>query len=79
MDVSDSEQLGGQKLLETVASLTGLPEQIAYAELTQILHLAGQNSGDLTLDGLRAAMLAYLETLDAGITEAGETGLSDAQ
>ena len=63
MDVSKSEKLDGEKLVQAVVSLSGLPERDAHDELDRILQLSGTSTGELTLDGLRAAMLAYLETL----------------
>jgi hypothetical protein len=58
-------ELGGRVLLETVASLTGLPQNLVHDELDQILKLSPGNpeGGDLTMQELRTAMLAYLETL----------------
>lgn len=88
MDVSQSDSklatvaplLDGPKLLKTVVSLTGLPEEMVYEELDQILKLkepSGEQEGpqgrplyeDLTLEGLRAAMLEYLETIQADLGE----------
>jgi hypothetical protein len=66
MEVSD-KQTGpgesGQALLDTVASLTGLPEGLVQQELHEMLEVAGQNAGSVTLDQLRQAMLLYLEAL----------------
>jgi hypothetical protein len=75
MDVSDRQNqvietnLGGKELLETVVSLTGLPEELMQKELIRILESSGQDSTNLTLDDLRFALLAYLEQLDAGMPE----------
>ena len=69
MEVSNQNQPGGQELIETVVSLTELPAPLVREELNQILKLTGQNSGDVTLDELRKAMLVYLETLQSGILE----------
>jgi hypothetical protein len=70
MDVSDRDnafqvEQEGQELIETVVSLTGLPAPLMQKELQTILETAGQNTSDLTLDDLRAAMLTYLESLQA--------------
>ncbi len=81
MDVSESDQtlasvaplLDGPKLLHTVVSLTGLPEEMIYEELDQILKLKEQDTEELTLDGLRAAMLAYLETIQANMGDSPES------
>jgi hypothetical protein len=64
MDVSDKQGLeSGQALLDTVASLTGLPEGLVQQELQEMLTVAGQSAGSVTLDELRQAMLLYLEAL----------------
>ena len=71
MDVSknektNNEDLGGQELIETLVSLSGLPEPLAHEELDEILKMSGHTPGtktDLTLDQLRAALLVYLEAL----------------
>lgn len=60
MDVSNKK---GSELLDTVASLTGLPEELVQNELHELIAAAGQNAGNVTLDQLRQAMLLYLETL----------------
>ena len=65
----------GYKLLDAVASMTGLPDPLVQKELTEILELSGQNAGSLTLDELRKAMLVYLEAVaeeqEAAEAEAG--------
>lgn len=65
MEVSKGNQPGGTVLLDQVVSLTGLPEKEVQAELCQIIEEAGMSSSSLTLDQLRAAMVAYLESLQA--------------
>ena len=62
--VSTDPELGGEALLQTVVSLTGLPETLVYPELDRILKLSPhkKGEGEVTLDELRAAMLAYLES-----------------
>jgi hypothetical protein len=59
----ESEALTGYALTDTVATLTGLPEGLVQEELQQLLETAGQDSGSVTLDQLRQAMLVYLEAL----------------
>ena len=66
MEVSNREEPDGNELIQTVVSLTGLPEEHAYDELNQILKYTGKTETNLTLDELRTAMLAYLEALQAG-------------
>ena len=60
MDVSNKK---GTELLDTVATLTGLPEDLVQNELQELVAAAGQDAGEVTLDQLRQAMLLYLETL----------------
>jgi hypothetical protein len=56
---------GGQELLNEVASLTGLSEHLheVQAELTNIIQTSGHTPQNLTLEELRASMVAYLESL----------------
>jgi hypothetical protein len=61
MDVPRNKKLEGQDLVNSVVSLTGLPEEEMYKELEQILESSGHQSSELTMDSLRAAMIAYLE------------------
>ena len=66
MDVSNrdlSGEPGGQELIETVASLTGLPAPVMEGELKSILEQSGQSVASLTLDELRTALAAHLERL----------------
>jgi hypothetical protein len=78
MEVSDNVKSGesqkGQDLLDTVASLTGLPEDLVQQELQDMITVAGQNPGNVTLEELRKAMLLYLEALALQ-----EEGLLDAE
>lgn len=61
--VTTTENAQGPALIDQVVRLTGLPENWVHEELDEILTTSGQPSEELTLDGLRAAMLAYLESL----------------
>lgn len=64
MDVLNRENgPGGQELIETVVSLSGIPAPLMAEELGKILETSGHEAADLTLEGLRAALLAYMETL----------------
>jgi len=71
MDVSDQNKLQagitssgqtGSELVDTVVSFTGLPETLVGEELGSILESAGHSPETLTLEQLRAAMVAYLES-----------------
>ncbi len=77
---SAAEELGGETLLNTVVSLTGLPQKLMYEELDQILKLSPhkREAGDLTMQELRTALLAYLESLGESFGEEpmGELELS---
>jgi hypothetical protein len=85
MDVSqnqESSELSGQALMDTVASLTGLPEGLVQQELQEMLEVAGQNAGSATLDDLRKAMLLYLEALalqEEALMEPGDHVLSASE
>lgn len=71
--------LEGEKLLQTLVSLTGLPEGFAHQELNQILQSTGEspeNRADMTLDDLRAALVRYLELLGPGDPELEPSELS---
>lgn len=66
MSTDHRNQMDGEKLIETLVSLTGLPEGLAHQELDQILDMSGHSSESrttLTMDELRAALLTYLEAL----------------
>ena len=52
----------GNSLFKAVTELTGLPETQIANELTRIVRGSGSNPESLTLEELRAAMLAYLES-----------------
>jgi hypothetical protein len=62
---SVTHALEGSQLIDTLVTLTGLPEPVAHNELDEILALTGRDVDartDLTLDELREALLVYLET-----------------
>ena len=77
MEVSNQSEPGGKELIETVVSLTDLPEPEVREELDQILEMSGRSSGELTLDELRKAMLIYLEALGSNILEEGNESSAD--
>lgn len=62
----------GHELIQTLVSLTGLPESLASQEMEQILEMSGHAPAartDLTLDELRQAILTYLEALAPPLDE----------
>ena len=70
MEVSKKdEESGGQELVQTLVSLTGLPEPWVSQELLQILETTGQNAQEITLEKLREAMLVYLEEVHASLSK----------
>ena len=75
MEVSNQES-SGENLVRTVITLSGLPEASAEQELGHVLKNAGENPANVTLEGLRAAMLAYLESMQAEF-EAESQALTD--
>jgi hypothetical protein len=62
-ELSEHHQQGAP-LLETLVSLTGMPEELMHQELGDILHQAGSDASTVTLDQLRHAMILYLEQLE---------------
>lgn len=62
----------GEALFNRIVQSTGLPSEWVSSELKTILDDAGQDRSSMTLEDLRAVMLAYLEsTLGAmeGVSE----------
>lgn len=58
--------LSGEQLLEEVVALTGVPQDQMKQELARILSETGHGAPEeLTIETLRASLLAYLEELDA--------------
>ena len=65
MDVSSYDtEPGDQELIQTIVSLTELPEVPIRQELEQILEIPLRDSENVTITQLREAMLAYLELVD---------------
>jgi hypothetical protein len=71
MEVSsqDAVESSGQELIQTLVTATGLPEEWIHNELDHILETSGQTSVDITLEQLRASMLAYLEAMQADFVD----------
>ena len=68
MEVSDRNFEAGEELIQTLISLTGLPELPVRAELEEILKSAGHSTiNDLSMDDLRAALLVYLDAVQEDI------------
>lgn len=70
----------GDDLIRSISAITGLGEDSVKSEVSEMLTLSGQQtqSSDLSrlsLEELRAAMLVYLETINADMT-AGEDSSS---
>ena len=68
MEVLNGEDINvsgpnGKTLIQTVVSLTELPEPLVHHEMNEILMQSGHESEVLTLAELRAAMLSYLEAI----------------
>jgi hypothetical protein len=62
-----SIELGGDALIQTVVTLTELPEGIVQREVNEMIQLSGHETESLTLDQLRVAMLNYLEEIHASM------------
>jgi hypothetical protein len=70
----------GDELIRSISAIAGLAEDSVKSEVTEMLSLSGQpsaasNLSNLSLDELRAAMLVYLETINADM-ECGEDSSS---
>lgn len=79
---TQTQDESGHALLDTVASLTGLPEDLVQQELHEMLAMAGQSAGNVTLEQLRQAMLLYLEALalqEEGLTDDAEAMMHAAE
>ncbi len=60
----------GNDLIRSISAITGLAEESVKSEVSDMLTLSGQPAhegslSNLSLDQLRAAMLVYLETINA--------------
>lgn len=77
MEVSGDDMLTGVQLIDKVVSLTQLPHSLMQEELGQIIENSGHAPEGLTLDQLREAMLAYLESLYASCSEECESGSTE--
>ncbi len=64
-EAADPQKPDGRELIAQVVTATGLPENLAHQELSDILRLSGKDSEELTLEHLREAMLHYLQALDS--------------
>ncbi len=60
--VTSISEITGNKLIEAVVNLTGLPMNVIQHELHHYIEKSGHEIGTLTLDDLRAVMLHYLES-----------------
>jgi hypothetical protein len=80
MMVSKNKEPGGQELIEAVVSATGLPGNLVEDELQTIIRNTGHAPTDLTLDKLREAMIAYLESTykDLALLEEAEQGTNES-
>lgn len=52
----------GQRLIQKVVELTGLPEEWVLKELDSLIDASGMDREHLTLEDLRTVLLAYLES-----------------
>ncbi len=59
----------GPDLLNQVVTLTGLPNDLVELELLKILETQGCKEETLTLDELRVALLAYLESMKGDLCD----------
>lgn len=71
-NLNDQKEPGGQQLIDTIVSLTGLPENLIQNELNEILAHTRQEASELTLDQLRASLLEYLEAVNESYSQVEE-------
>ena len=72
MEVSkeiSGKNIQGGDLVRELLSSTGLPTEAVGEELGAILESAGASPQTLTLEELRSAMLAYLDSTLAAVSE----------
>ena len=60
---NSKEQPDGKELISELVTATGLPEPLMHEELDGILASSGHSADELTLEQLRSAMVAYLESI----------------
>ena len=70
---ANAQPLDGFAIVSEVVQHTGLAGTLIEPELSAIIESAGHSASTLTLEQLRAAMLTYLESLHAGITESNDS------
>lgn len=69
-------ELGGQSLIQTIVSLTELPVPLVQQEMHQIIEASGHQTESLTLEQLRAAMVSYLESIQADFADCEDESLT---
>lgn len=69
--------LGGQSLIQTIVSLTELPEPLMQQEMNEIIQASGHKTESLTLEQLRVAMLSYLESIQADLAHDDGSAVKD--
>ena len=62
----------GERLLQTLVELTGLPDDLIRVELEKIIEGAGHSHERVTMDQLRLAMAEYLNRVDLDMTSRGQ-------
>ncbi len=60
----------GEELIRSISAISGLAEESIKSEVSEMLSLSGRSAqqedlSSLSLEQLRAAMLVYLETINA--------------
>jgi hypothetical protein len=72
----------GEDLIRSISAIAGLAESSVKSEVSEMLSLSGQPAqeeslSNLSLEQLRAAMLVYLETINADMESSGESSSSE--
>jgi len=79
-----SQALSGDQLIRSISAIAGLGEESVKSEVAEMLSLSGQPSQSddlsaLSLEQLRAAMLVYLETINADMESGVDGSSSDSE
>jgi len=73
MVASGDDEKAGFELLQTLVAATGLPPDLIEKELQRILRGSGHSGENLTLEQLRVAMAAYLDSIRADLESSFST------
>jgi len=73
MVLTEGGEKAGLELIQTLVAATGLPPDLIEKELQRILRGSGHTGENLTLEQLRVAMAAYLDSIRADLESSFST------